>query len=271
MSYLHNDAELLKGIIPIQKKFLQRNQTFALEVREGFIFGRVIRRRICQWKPWPLIDANAATVDITNLTTQAELRFRDPRNPANSLLLLKSSTDSGWPWFFHGAFGIDPQYINMYLRYPEGDIIPGKFPNIDPIRPQAGDNISMLNSLVSPYEQPTDFNEVIIIPTKEIGAEYYNVDEIRRHNPVLNILFCLYWVQLFRYDTHPSLIADMALKRYEGAKATFLQHGFGNQPEELGPQLAKDWGLVASAGEQKKGLTYSGIFSLDEAAALGGR
>lgn len=259
---MFDDSELLKGIIPIQRKFLQRNQLFGLEVREGWLFGRVIRRRITQYKPWPLIDANGNDIDILPLVTQAELRFNDPRNVANDILYLDSTTDSGLPWFFHGAIGTDPQYINLYLRYPEGDIIPGKFPNINPIRPQAGDNISAINSLNSPYEQPTDYHEIIILPTKHLGAEYYNRDEIRRHQPVMNLLFCLYWVEFFnRIDKagmvqRPTLAADIALKRFEGAKATFLMHGFGNQPEEIGPQIEKDWMVKP--------------LSLDEAAALAG-
>lgn len=254
MSYLHNDPELQKGIIPIQKKFMQRNQSFALEFREGFVFGRVIRRRLCVWKPWPLIDSNGTAIDILPSATQAELRFRDPRNVANDILFLDTSTDSGLPWFFHGAFGIKPQYVSMYLRYPEGDIIPGKFPNIDPIRPAFGDQISDLNGINSPYEQPTDFHEVIIQPKVRIASEYYNQDEVRRHQPVINILFCLYWAQIYKSHTHPTLISDIALKRYEGAKATFLTCGFGNQPNDLGPSLIKDWDVTP--------------LSLDEATAL---
>jgi len=213
--------------------------------------------RICQYKPWPLIDANGDEVDIRYLSHQAELRFRDPRNPSNDILYLDTTTNAGRPWFYHGAFGIRPQQVYMYLRYPEGDIIPGKFPNIDPIQPSAGDDISPINSLVSPYEQPTDYVEVIIQPGVHLAAEYYNKDEVRNHQPVLNILFCLYWVQFFKAETHPTLISDIALKRYEGAKAVFFKSGFGDFPHDLGPQLAKDWGVVP--------------MSLDEAAALGGR
>jgi hypothetical protein len=248
--------ELLKGIVPIEQKFMQRNDLFALSFREGFIFGRVINRRICQWKPYPLIDASGAVVDIPAGSPQGELRFRDPRNPTNSILYLNTSTSVGWPWFFHGAFGVQPQYIQMYLRYPETQEIPGKFPNIDPTRPASGDQITPLTGLNSPYEQPTDFIEVLIQPKIEIGCEYYNQDSKRNHQPVLNILFCLYWVQLFNKATHPTLITDIALKRYRGEKAHFLTFGFGDHPHDLGTELQKDWKVEP--------------LSLDEATALGG-
>jgi len=247
-------SELLKGIIPIEKKFLQNNYLFALEFREGFIFGRTIRRRICQWKPWPLILADGTAKDIPANSHQAELRFRDPRNPSNDILYLSSTTNAGLPWFYHGAFGIKPQHINMYLRYPEGDIIPGKFPAIDPIRPTSGDDISTLKSQVSPYEVPTDYHEVVIQPLQHLGAEYWNKDEDRNHQPVLNILFCLYWAQIFMPSTNPELIANIASRRIP---ATFLTVGFGNQAHDMGPQMERDW--------------CAAPMSIDEAMALGGR
>jgi hypothetical protein len=243
---------------------MERNDLFALSFREGFIFGRVINRRICQWKPYPLISSSGADVDLGMHAHQTELRFRDPRNPANSILYLDASTSVGWAWFFHGAIGIQPQYIQAYLRYPEGDVIPGKFPNIDPTRPAAGDMISPLNGLNSPYEQPTNYAEIVIQPKIELGCEYYNHDSHRNHQPVLNILFSLYWVQLFTRNTHPHLISDIAMKRYAGEKATFLTCGFGEHPHDLGPELMKDWGLIDKAGNS------IGCLSLDEAASLGG-
>jgi len=249
--------DVLKGIIPIEKKFMQPNQSFALAFREGFLFGRVVWRRMVQYKPWALIDSQGTTIDIPASTTQSELRFRDPRNTLNDILYLDSTTNSGLPWFYHGAFGIRPQYVNMYLRYPEGDIIPGKFPGIDPIRPFAGDSITPLDGLNSPYEQPTDYVEVVIQPTVHIASEYYNRDERRNHNPVINILFALYWVQFYKKATHPTQISDIALRRYEGARATFLKVGFGDHPHDLGPQTIKDWGVEP--------------MDLDEASALGGR
>ncbi len=251
-------SEILKGIIPIQKKFMQNNYLFALQWREGFCFGRTIRRRITQYKPWSLIDSNGNVIDIAASTAQAELRFRDPRNTVNSILYLDKTTSVGFPWFYHGAFGIKPQYISMYLRFPEGDIIPGKFPNIDPISPAAGNRISDLNELVSPYEQPTDYQEVVLPPLTEMGAEYYNQDADRNHNPVLNILFCLYWTQIFKPGTnYDNLISRIALR---SIPATYLTVGFGDHPQDMGPQMMQDW-----LGKGEEPLT------LDEAAALGGR
>lgn len=230
--------EDLRGIVPIVKKFLEPNYFLALQFREGFVFGRVVARRICQYKPWALIDSDGTVVDIAASTAQAELRFRDPRNAANDILYLDSSTNAGFPWVYHGAIGIKPQYVYMYPRYPEGKEIPGKFPEVDPIRPSSGDLLGYVNGLKSPYQDPTDYVEWVIPPHIHVAAEYYNHDPSRAHNPALNILFALYWFQTFSKARLPNLIRRIASRE---VPAAFLKVGFGDFPHDLGSALAKDW------------------------------
>lgn len=242
-----------KGITPIKEKLLQTNFLLSLEFYEGFVFGRVIRRRICNYEPWPLIDANGDAVDIAASGHQAELRFRDPNNTENDILYLEFSTNSGYPWILHGSIGIKPQQISMYPRFPEGKEIPGKFPNIDPIQPSAGHNVGYVDSLRSPYEEPTDWVEYVIPPGQRLAAEYYNHDS-RVHQPVMNLLFATYWFQALTREKNGRLIADIANRRIP---ATLLTVGFGDAPIELGDMLKKDWSVEP--------------MSLDEASALGGR
>lgn len=244
----------LKGIVPIVEKFLQPNYLFAMEFREGFVFGRVVRRRICQYKPYALIDSTGAVVNIAADSAQAELRFRDPRNPDVDILYLDVTTNSGYPWILHGSIGIMPQYIYMYPRFPEGKDIPGKFPNVDPIRPSAGDLLGYVNSLKSPYEEPTDYIEYVIPPKLHISAEYYNKDAARAHQPVLNLLFALYWFQALTEKKNARLISQIAAR---SVPAAFLTVGFGDFPQELGDTLKKEWAVEP--------------MSLEEALAPGGR
>jgi len=185
-----------------------------------------------------LIDPTGATVDIAADSHQAELRFRDPRNPKISILYLKTATNAGWPWFLHGGIGIKPQYIYMYPRFPEGKEIPGKYPNVDPIKPSAGDLLGYVSELESPYEEPTDFFEYVIPPLLEIGAEYYNKDPDKAHNPVMNLLFSVYWFQALTRAKHAALIAAIAKRT---VPAYFFTVGFGDLPQELGADLMEKW------------------------------
>lgn len=228
-----------KGIKSILEKLLLKNQLMAIDFNEGFVFGRVVRRRICHYKPWNLIDGNGNAVDIAADSHQGELRFVDPRNTANDILYLETMTNMGYPWILHGSIGIGPQQILMYPRFPEGKTIPGKFPNLDPIKPSAGEYLGYISSQQSPYEQPTDYIEYVIPPGIHMGAEYYNRDDERDHQPVLNLLFAVYWFQILDLTTHPELVPKIALRR---VPATFLTVGFGDRPENAGEKLLEDWG-----------------------------
>ena len=234
----------LEGIRPIREKFLQPNYLGALVFREGFVFFRVIRRSVCRYKPYPVIDESGNIIDIKPLSFEVEHTFRDPRNTERDILYLESSvSDDGYPWFLHGAIGIKPQFINMYLRVPQGKAIPGNFPSLDPIRPASGDPIGYINSEVSPYGDPTDYAELVIPPRVHIGAEYYNTDSERSHQPVLDLYFCLYKVQIFNPDkeTHRKIISDIAARR---VPAAFLIAGCGDAVLEMGSQLMRDWNVT---------------------------
>jgi hypothetical protein len=241
------------GVKPIQERFLYPNYLFAMEFREGWIFGRVVRRRICQYKPYRVVDSTGAVVDIAASSAQAELRLRDPRNPDVDVLFLDTSTNSGYPWFLHGSIGIKPEYILAYLRYPEGKEIPGKFPEVDPIKPSSGDFLGYINSTKSPYDSPTDYVELVITPHRHIGVEYYNIDPNRAHQPVLNLYFALYWFQPLNPKTHARLISRIAAR---DVPAAFFTVGFSDLPEDLGDTLKVDWKVEP--------------MSLDSALALAG-
>lgn len=238
-----------KGINPIVERLLLPNHLLALEFREGWLFGRVVRRRILHYKPYSLIDAAGNTISISAASAQAEVWLRDPRNKANDILYLDSTTDAGFPWILHGGIGWKPHQVFVYPRIPEGADIPGKFPNIDPIKPSSGDFTGYYSGHESPYEEPKDFIEYVIRPQIHIGHEFYNQDAARAHNPVANILFALYHFQLFKptlavVGPHNRIIRDMALRH---VPAAFLTVGFTSHPLDLGSTLMKDWDVAPIA------------------------
>jgi len=246
----------MKGIKPIEEKFMENNYLFAMGFREGFIFGRTIRRRICKYKPWYLIDANGDAIDIApGYATQGNLRFRDPRSSQNDILYLDDENDQGLPWFMHGAIGIKPPQVYMYLRIPEAKDIPGRFPNIDPVVPSAGDRTGYISEIESPYENPTDYMEIIIPPKIHIAAEYYNHDSDQwNHRPAFNLTFCVYWFQAFDPVKYPELVSAIARRK---VPSDFFTAGVGRQPLDFDSGLEREWGVTT--------------ITLDEAAALTGQ
>jgi len=246
-------SEPRPGLIPIREKFLQNNYLLAVQFEEGYIFARTIRRRICQYRPYPLIDTTGASIDISPAGHQPEIVLRDPRNVTRKILFLETFTMAGLPWILHGSIGIKPEQILMYARFPPAGDIPGRFPNLDPIRPSEGNRLGYVSAFESPYEEPTDFVEYMIPPTMDIGFEFYNTDTERSHSPVLNILFAVYWIQVLRPDRHPRLISKIALRE---VPAAFFTIGFGDKPLSAPYNLYTQWETTP--------------ISLDQAAALGG-
>jgi len=214
-----------------------------LEVSEGFLFSRVVRRRICHYKPYSLINSAGTTIDIAATSAQTEVWLRDSRNTAVDILYLDTTTDKGFPWLLHGAIGWKPHQILVYPRIPEGkNICPGRWGELDPIKPSSGDLLGFVSGAESPYDEPTDYFEYVIPPKMHVGHEFYNRDSVA-HNPVANILFMLYHIQLFTPQVagvgkHNRIIRDMALRH---VPAAFLTVGFTSEPVELGTKVQEDW------------------------------
>ena len=256
----NNDWEHM-GLKPIIKTFMEPNYEFAMQWSGGskkpskFMFGRVINRRIMQYKPWPLINGNGEDIDIEPSSHQAEVAFNDPRNTQKDILYLDTEiSPMGWPWFLHGAFGPSPEWIKMWPKFPTTTDIDGKFPNLDPIQPSANDNISYINSQNSPYDCPSNYRQYVIPPKLHIGAEYFNTDDEDHHQPAINILYCLYWFQVLKPEAHSQAIREIATRP---GRPHFFTIGFGDQPLAMGIELEQKW-----LGEEVE------LMTLEEAATL---
>ena len=244
------------GIVPIREKFLRPNYLGALECKEGWIFFRVIRRSLCRYKPYRLTDSYGNPVIIMPNSYHSEVTFPDPRNPKNEVLYLETAKDNnGIPWILHGAIGIKPEAINMYLRVPTGQSIPGRFPNLDPIRPNKGDDLGYLSSEESPYGEPSDFVELVIPPRTKIGAEYFNKSLDRAYQPVLDLYFAVYRLQLLDPRKDSRLVYEIASRK---VPAAFLTAGTGSTVLELGDMTISDWGVepisLEEAAEERGGM-----------------
>ncbi|KKL93707.1 hypothetical protein LCGC14_1871940, partial [marine sediment metagenome] len=194
---------------------------------------------------------------------------RDPRNTQNDVLFLSEEGDQGLPWILHGGFGIKPNWINVYFRFPEAQDIRGRFPNLDPVSPPAGDNTGYINGLISPYEKPMDTSEIIITPKQHVSAEYYNKDPDYAHQPVINLIFVVYWFQALSRSMHKTLIADIAMRR---KPAAFFTVGFGQDPISYDGMLETAWNETVMTLEEAAALSGGGPSFQDEPGAVqGGR
>lgn len=192
---------------PITEKFLERNHLFALAFREGWIFGRVLLAEKKYFWPYPMINSAGTAQDISGPAALTELRIYDPRNRDTRLLYLDDKTTpdtkavagpgfkGGLPTVLHGAIGVKPAFMRMYIRYPWGKMHFGEFEGLNPISgPASTDTLGFVNGELSPFDEPTDWLELWIPPKMDIGVEFYNPD-VKDHQPSLSFWFNQYHFQ----------------------------------------------------------------------------
>jgi len=223
---------------PIKHKFLRPNYYFGLMFNEGWVFGRVINRRFCRYKPYKLINEAGTAQSIATGTAQSELLLKDPRNTDNDLLYLGDyKSDDGFPWFYHVGIGIKPSGVRCWMRYPETTEVPGKFPQLDPIKPDSNENLGYFTMDDSPFEEPTEFTEFVLMPKTRVGFQYYN-NESYTVRPVLNIEVMLYKVEILNRTTHANIISQIA----SGTRpAALFRIGYGNKPIGMEQAFKNDW------------------------------
>jgi hypothetical protein len=212
-------VEIPLGIVPITSKFLQANHLLALRFQDGFIFTRILGREIKHFKPYNVIDPNGAAVDIPPQTASSQLRLRDPDDLRSSILFIPRTKPFR---LLHVGIGIKPTPIKMYVRFPESEEAFGRFPNLSAIAPDRGVRTGYVSGLESPYEEPTDFLELFIPTSVELGFIFFNSDTTATHQPVLNIIAADYELQILSPLKQPdaSLIKKMAERRIPAAFGT---------------------------------------------------
>ena len=224
--------------LPIEEKFLRPNYYFALQFSDGWLFGRVITREFCRYKPYKLINSAGTATSIDTDTHQSEILLKDPRNTDNDLLYMEGYTSpDGYPWFYHFGIGIKPVGIRSWVRYPDTQEIPGKFPELDPISPSNDEDLGYFTWADSPYEGPTEFTEMVLMPKTRIGLEYYNTTA-ETQRPVLNIISMVYKFDVLDKMSNPNLISQIA----NGQRpAAFFRIGYGNNPAPMEQGLQNAW------------------------------
>jgi len=185
---------VIEKMKPISEKFLNPNDLLAIKFDEGWIFTRVLAREPVMYKPF-----NLSSVNATSHTDYGRLND----SSGNDVIYIDKATP---PRILHGAIGIKPNSIRLYIRYPEGSDIIGKPPNVNPPTPSSGSDYGYLTGEESPYDEPTDYMELVIPPKIHLSFEYYNTDSIA-HTPALNLQFMLYEVQLLTDKKLIQLIA----------------------------------------------------------------
>ncbi len=242
--------------LPITEKFLRENWYGALFFAEGIFFFRVLTRQFSRYSPYKLLSKAGTAQEITASTHQGELLLLDPRSTEDELLYLENYTDgAGFPHLYHCGIGIRPHGLRMYQRLPETqEIIGGKFDGLNPVAPNANEDLAYITSEDSPFDNPTEASEFILLPKTRTSFEFYN-NETCVVRPVLNVMAMKYCIQPLNNITHSNLITQIARGQ---RPASLFRVGYSNKPIAADAALQKAWNMEL-------------FKNMDAAIRLGGR
>lgn len=236
------------GVVSIERRFLYPNFLFGLIFQEGYVFGRILRRSIMQYKPFDqlgLLQPGSTQMTFPSAlfqnnqispqnTTQTDVILASGLSPADLhdvLYIPTAEPDVNAFPFLHGAIGVKPSYVRVYPRYPQNESFMGKWPSLNPPQPQNGDPFAYFDGVESPYDTPTDFRQLVIPPGLHMSFQFFLPPQYDQVQPLLNLRFAFYVSQLFDPidgpDWQKNLVGMIATSK---VRSTFLTVGSGEQP-----------------------------------------
>jgi hypothetical protein len=227
------------GIRPIRERFLNTTNMFALLFEEGLVYGHVIQREILKFKPLHLEDESGAAVSIAARAAGSDITIRDPRQTSQNMLG-GTNMRAKWgefPQILHGAIGFGPYNFRAYVRYPDkSGANMGLWPTTGSPVVSNGDKLANIDSDDSPYHEPTDAAEMVVVPGKDISIQFFNVRSSGAdfsqtpdsQQPILNLSFARYKFEILKPGDVRSniLIRKMMYGEMEG-NFRILPVGFG--------------------------------------------
>lgn len=220
----------MPGIVPITQAFLNPGDLLALGFKEGFVFFRILSAVQTRYAPYRVgaIDANSTLVNH---------RIRDP--DSKEILEIPQTYPN---IIYHGAVGIKPSTIRMWIRTPDTRPLSGEILNTASISPQDLSPKGYIEGYESPYYCPMTATEFFSIYRISSTYNFWNTDVNEMQVPTLNIVFRKYRPETLKIDIHRELIRDIALGR---RLAKFYVFGAPEDPAEYPSELSKEhvWGV----------------------------
>lgn len=275
------------GIRSIRDRFLSPGNLFGLQFNDGIIFGHVLRREALKYKPLRVTDEAGTVLTVAPQAASDEIVIKDPRTSAKTVL---GGTDLKPKWgrmpqILHGSVGVYPNNFQMYVRYPtKAGNLHGVWPTTNAADPGAGDELGNVDGDDSPYHDPTDALELVLVPGADPSFRFFNTrssatadERADSEQPVLNCQFARYGFEflnpLVRGDSMPSSAVGKAMKKRANVLIRKIMFGefedrFRWLPVGAGESLIEMPGDLKSRWREEGDRTELRPITMDEALTL---
>lgn len=178
---------------PIEEKFLDRKDIFALEFDEGLVFLQVESWEQVKFEPY---------TGIGEIGPESDSGYQRLEHDGDDILHIPDKKKK----VIHASIGQSPSFVRRYTNYPEGENRLRTMPNLNVPRASKGTDYGHVDGNDSPYQTPTDVQELVIPPSTHLDFSFYNPDENKTVEPVLNIKMREYNVKILRPSRHKNTI-----------------------------------------------------------------
>jgi len=214
------------GVSAITEKFLSNNDLFGIKFNQGFVFLEVESYEQLKYAPFDNIGA------ISAQTSSNFARLND--DDGDDVLYLENDQQK----LIHASIGHTPASIRRYTNYPEGQNRLRGHQNLG--TPIPSDDYGYVDGEDSPYEMPTDAEELWIPPKTHLDFAFANNDN-REREPILNILMRIYRIRPLTPDSNQDRNAIRRIVQ-PGSPMPIVMAG--------GPDFQIDYDLSSAWGTQ---------------------
>lgn len=172
------------GKTPIDEKFLGNGDLFGIVYNQGIVGCEVVGWEQNKFSPYS---------QFNPVGSDESTGFSRLEHESDDILHIERRKKK----VYHLAIGHSPAFFRRYTNYPEGENRLRKIENVS--SPKAGDDFGYIDGDDSPFEHPTDAEELFIPPGVHLDFNFYNPSN-RESRPVLNIKFREYSVRPLDID-----------------------------------------------------------------------
>ena len=220
----------------IDEKFHDTGDLFALRYNGGLVFVEVLSTTEIKFAPYSPVDV----LSPESRSEYARLNDEDDDDILFSERRKKLVT--------HAAIGQSPSSLRRYTNYPEGENRLRKIENIGP--PSSGDDYGYVDGGQSPFEFPTDVEELYVPPGQHLDFSFYNPTN-RTVDPVLNIKMRQYNIR----PLNPNNNADVqGIKRIVATGSPMPIANVGDSDRQASYDLQDHWGVEAITYQEARNL-----------------
>jgi len=177
----------------IEEKFLDSGDLFVLKYNGGYKFFNVEMWEQTAFEPYD---------NIGTVAGQGNAGFERLEDENGDDILY---SDQGSDVVLHVGIGQSPSFVQRYTNYPEGENRLRTLPNLSVPSSRNGDNFGAVDGNDSPYDAPTEAEELFIPPNTNIDFDFYN-PSTEAVAPKLNIVIREYYVNEIDPKKNPDVV-----------------------------------------------------------------